>query len=190
MMPEEESTGCQGMEREELGTYTSVLSPRIHEVHRNTICKTEWSNRYYTPLSFTALLIYVITVKDHLHRRIQTCFTLTCSILLTIAPKVWISQCKNLFSLTMINLKSLLPATTDKCLKIDQDSSSHKSIALVWPLSPTIYLWAAIMVIHSQFTRSHHLFIVQCFQSLQWCDFFQWVITFLLKKFLTAVKYT
>ena len=84
---------------------------------------------------------------------------------------VWISQFKNLFSLTMMNLKSLLPATTDKCLKTITISVVTSPLHCHGHCLQQFTSGQPSSVIHSQFTGSHHLFIVQCFQSLQWCDF-------------------
>ena len=71
----------------------------------------------------------------------------------------------------MINLKSLLPATTDKCLKMITVSVVTSPLHWYGHCLQQFTSGQPSSVIHSQFTRSHHLFIVQCFQSLQWCDF-------------------
>ena len=71
----------------------------------------------------------------------------------------------------MMNLKSLLPATTDKCLKTITISVVTSPLHCHGHCLQQFTSGQPSSVIHSQFTGSHHLFIVQCFQSLQWCDF-------------------
>ena len=86
----------------------------------------------------------------------------------------------------MINLNSLLPATTDKCLKMITISVVTSPLHCHGHCLQQFTSGQPSSVIDSQFTGSHHLFIVQCFQSFQWCDF--WVNDNFIKKNFNCSK--